>query len=512
MKALITLILPILFFSYTHAQAPAIEWQKSFGGSSSDYGQAIKATPDGGYIAVGRSESTNGDVTGNHGNRDYWVVKLDAMGVIQWQKSLGGASGDDLAYDVENTTDGGYVIAGYTFANDGDVSGNHGNTDCWIVKLNAAGTIQWQKTLGGSGYDEAYAIKATPDGGYIVAGNNRSNDGDVSGNHGSYDYWIVKLDSTGAIMWQKSLGGTGADYARAIENTLDGGYIVAGYTSSNNGDVTGNHGEQDYWIVKLDGNGTMVWQKTLGGTSSDFAYAVQATADGGYVVAGGSSSTNGDITGNHGGQDFWIVKLDANGTILWQKSIGGTSNDFAFSIKTTIDGGFIVAGESTSSDGDVVGNQGGTDYLIVKLDALGTIQWQKTMGGNNNDVPSDIQVTADNGYVIVGYSSSNSGDVTGNHGYQDYWVVKLAPDALGTSTFTKDRIVIYPNPVRSILNIQTATLAQISKVKIIDIQGKIILEQTQNTNTINVENLAKGLYILQAYLGDHMHVSKFIKE
>ena len=188
----------------TFAQAPAIDWQKSFGGTTIESAGIILQTTEGGYIVSCNTQSNDGDVTGNHGNTDIWVVKLSVSGAIQWGKTLGGTE-SDIAQSILKTRDGGYVVAGYTDSNDGDVTGNHGNTDFWVVKLSNAGIIQWQKTLGGTQEDYAYSIQQTIDGGYIVVGNTGSNDGDVTGNHGGSDMWIVKLSATGTFQWQKTL-------------------------------------------------------------------------------------------------------------------------------------------------------------------------------------------------------------------------------------------------------------------------------------------------------------------
>jgi|GEM_PF-365026 len=414
---------------------PAIEWQKSLGGSGADYAFSIQQTVDGGFIVAGYSISNNGDVTGNQGDNDYWIVKLDNVSNIEWQKSLGG-SGDDRANSIQQTVDGGFIVAGSSNSNNGDVTGNQGNNDYWIVKLDNVGNIEWQKSLGGSSVDQATSIQQTVDGGFIVAGRSNSNNGDVTGNQGGTDYWIVKLDNVGNIEWQKSLGGSGTDYALSIQQTVDGGFIVAGYSISNNGDVTGNQGDNDYWIVKFDNIGNIEWQKSLGGSGDDRAYSILQTEDGGFIVAGYSSSNNGDVTGNKGGWDYWIVKLDNVGNIEWQKSLGGNGSDAANSIQQTVDGGFIVAGYSGSNNGDVTGNKGGWDYWIVKLDNVGNIEWQKSLGGSGFDQARSIQQTVDGGFIVTGYSSSNNGDVTGNQGSYDYWIVKLnQPDPIN-SNFT----------------------------------------------------------------------------
>jgi hypothetical protein len=415
----------ILIAAITFAQqAPAIEWQKCLGGTNADYALSIQQTADGGYIVAGWTASNNGDVSGNHGNYDAWVVKLDSAGNMQWQKCLGGTS-DDYAYSIQQTTDGGYIVAGYTASNNGDVSGNHGLYDYWVVKLDPAGTLQWQKCLGGTNDDQAYSIQQTADGGYMVAGVTASNNGDVSGNHGNYDAWVVKLDPAGNMQWQKCLGGTVAEYAYSIQQTADGGYIVAGFTESNDGDVSGNHGLYDYWVVKLDPAGTLQWQKCLGGTDYDQAYSIKQTADGGYIVAGITYSNNVDVSGNHGINDVWVVKLDTSGNIQWQKCLGGTVAEYAFSIQQTADGGYMVAGNTSSNNGDVSGNHGLNDAWVVKLDTSGNIQWQKCRGGTNYDQAQSIQQTADGGYIVAGYTQSNNGDVSGNHGLYDFWVVKL---------------------------------------------------------------------------------------
>ena len=441
-----------LLISFCFAQ-PSIVWQKCLGGSSTDYALSIQQTTDGGSIVAGSSFSNDGDVSGNHGYDDYWVVKLNSAGEIVWQKSLGG-SYYDYAYSIRQTTDGGFIIAGWSESNDGDVSGHHGSTDYydyWVVKLDSVGKIVWQKSLGGSYDDYAVSIQQTSDGEYIVAGVSYSNDGDVSGWHEAYDYWgnpysdywVVKLDSAGEIVWQRSLGGSYDDYAVSIQQTSDGEYIVAGSSLSNDGDVSGNHGSFDYWVVKLNSAGSIVWQRSLGGSSGDYASSIQRTTDGGFIVAGVSYSNDGNVSGHHGSTDYadyWVVKLDSVGEIVWQKSLGGSGSDEAYSIQQTADGGFIVAGVSTSNDGDVSGHHPGghydsdsiwyeyPDYWVVKLNSAGNIEWQTSLGGSIDDYAFSIQQTADGGFIVAGESKSNDGDVSGNHCDSDYWVVKLSPE------------------------------------------------------------------------------------
>ncbi|MCK4664989.1 MAG: T9SS type A sorting domain-containing protein [Bacteroidales bacterium] len=419
-----TIILYLFLFQLFNLNAQGINWASCYGGSNCEFAESIQQTIGGGYIVAGFSDSNDGDVSDNHGYKDYWIVKLDDFGNIEWQKCLGG-SNEDYPRSIQQTTDGGYIVAGWTASNDGNVSGNHGTVDYWIIKLNELGNLEWQKCLGGSDFDVAYSIQQTTDGGYIVAGWAASNDGDVSGNHGEYDYWVVKLDSSGNIEWQKCLGGSNNDLVYSIQQTTDVGYIVAGGTVSNDGDVSENHGNYDYWVVKLDNIGNIEWQKCLGGTGDDKAYSIQQTTDGGYIVAGYSDSNDGDVSGNHGGSDSWVVKLDDSGTIEWQKCLGGWESDGAKSTQQTTDGGYIVVGYTFSNDGNVSGNHGGGDYWIVKLNELGNLEWQKCLGGSDSDCAYSIQQTTDEGYIVAGYTYSNDGDVSGNHGYEDYWVIKL---------------------------------------------------------------------------------------
>src|SRR5205085_2881439 len=181
----------------------------------------------------------------------------------------------------------------------------------------------------------------------------------------------------------KSLGGGAEDKAWSVVQTTDGGFVIAGSSLSNNGDITIPHGDYDYWIVKLDANGNLVWQKSLGGSGDDQAFSIQQTTDGGFIIAGVSYSQDGDVSGNHGSGDYWIAKTDIAANILWEKSFGGTSTDVGYSVQQTIDGGFLVAGSTISNDGDVSQTHGGVDCWVLKLDTSGNLEWQKSLGGSN---------------------------------------------------------------------------------------------------------------------------------
>ncbi len=344
---------------------------------------------------------------------------------IEWQKTLGG-SGFDEAYSIQQTNDNGFVVTGYTNSNDGVVTGNHGSIDAWVIKLTVNGIIEWQKTLGGTGDDIFNCIQQTNDGGFVAAGSSTSNNGDVFGNHGSRDVWVVKLTATGIIEWQKALGGSGIEIANSIQQTIDGGFVIAGATTSNDGDVFGNHGSVDSWIIKLNTTGIIEWQKTLGGNDLDILNSVQQTNDGGFVAAGSTISNDGDVTGNHGGYDAWVIKLLSNGTIDWQKTFGVNNDDRANTIQQTTDGGYVVAGQNSTGYGN---------FWIIKLTVDGNIQWQKDFGGFNEEWAFSIHQSIDGGFVVTGRTASNDIYVLGNHGDRDVWAIKLT--AIGNLQWQK---------------------------------------------------------------------------
>lgn len=476
--------------------------------ANSSYGLQILQTTDGGYIAAGNASSNNGYVSGIHSqSMDMWVIKTNSQGNFQWQKCLGGQAAETAA-TIAQTTDGGYIVAGVASVDGGDVSGSHSGGDMWIVKLDGVGNLVWQKCVGGNGTEKAYSIKQTTDGGYIVAGIADFNEGMVTGHHApsfTTDMWVVKLDSVGDLVWQKCLGGSGDDVAYSISQTTDGGYIVAGRTQSKNGDVLDNHtyydvgsaayvASVDYWVVKLNSTGTIEWKKCLGGTGEDVAYSVQQTSDGGYVVAGRTVSTNGDVTNVIGNRDAWIVKLNNTGNIEWQKSFGGTNNDIAYFIQHTTDGGFVIAGTSLSNNGDLTLNQGQSDYWVFKLNNLGILQWQKSLGGSSVDIAYSLALTNDGGFVVAGTTISQNGDVVGLHynvSATDFWVVKFASHSLDTTDFQHETISLYPNPVNNILY-----LTEIAKNLIIaDLSGKKVITAS-NVSEINLSHLSKGTYLV----------------
>jgi gliding motility-associated-like protein len=426
------LILPVSpVGAHLHAQqtAPAIQWQKCIGGSLADAGNALALTKDGGYIIAGSAKSNDGDFKDNRSKEDYAIVKTDSLGKILWTRNFGGDNAD-IATSVCVATNGGYMVAGYTNSFGGDVGNNNSSTsdatEYWLVKLTETGALDWAKAYGGSNYEYAYNVDNGHDGGYIVVGMSSSGDGDVVGDHGNGDCWILKVDRIGFIQWQRSMGGNNPDVGRSVKATPDGGYIVAGFSFSANGDVQHNNRSGNIWIIKLDGNGKEQWQKSIGGSLPDYAYDIQLVSDGGYIIAGSTRSNDGDISGNHGGADCLVAKLSNKGDMQWIHCFGGSQDDEGRSVQETSDGGFVVAGYTKSSDGDVTGAHSDTDGWIIKLNKQGLLEWQKALGGTKADDAGGVVANANGSIVVVGSVQSNNGDVSGNHSDDaDIWLVKL---------------------------------------------------------------------------------------
>ena len=511
MKKIFLLLIILILPNISPSQAPSIQWQQSYGGTNNDTPLCMRQTTDGGYVIAGYTYSNNGHVTGFQAGFDFWIVKLNADGSLQWQKALGG-NNFDRANCIEQTSDGGYIVAGYSNSTTGDINNNHGGYDYWVVKLSSAGVMEWQKSYGGTGDEQAFGISQTIEGGYIVTGISFSNNGDVTGNHGGGDSWNVKLNSAGTIEWQKTVGGTNKEWSYAIKQIPDGSYIVAGESNSNNGDISGNHGDIDASIYKLSSTGTVVWQKSFGGTLFDYTYDIQQTTDGGYIAVGGTYSTNGDITSNHGNRDIWVIKLTPLGAIDWQKTYGGSSYEHGSTIRQTADGGYLVTGTTSSTDGDVVGLHGPTftDAWLIKISNFGLIQWQRPYGGTNAESGYSGVGTIDGGYVFTSTVSSADGDATTNYGNSDFWVVKLGPDTLGMATNIYDNsLLLYPNPVQDIIYFQTESV--IILAVIYDLLGCKIRTYNIINNSVYIGDLANGNYLLKTYSSDGMYTNKIIK-
>jgi hypothetical protein len=348
-------------------------WKKTFGGSSYDYGYSVQQTADGGYIVAGSIKFSGLN------NYDVYLIKTDSLGDTLWTRTYGDDS-SDAGMDVRQTTDGGYIVVGYT------VSYGSGKSDVYLIKTDSVGDTLWTKTFGGSGWDWGWSVRQTTDGGYIIAGYTDPY------NAGPYDVYLIKTDSLGDMLWTKTFGGSESDYGESVQQTTDGGYIVAGFTRSYGA------GRCDVYLIKTDCLGDTLWTKTYGGSLEDYGHSVQQTTDGGYI-----------ITGQHSG-DVYLLKTDPQGVTIWEKTFGGNQSDEGYSVQQTTDGGYIVVGETKSY------GTGGGDVYLLKIEIFPEIIVTSPNGGEKWLVDSTYNITwtsyETSGAVKIEYSLNNGMDWT----------------------------------------------------------------------------------------------------
>jgi hypothetical protein len=354
----------ILLPSFLHAQ---ITFQRTYGGADSDYGCSVEQTTDGGYIVTGFTYSYGA------GRADMWLIKTDANGDTTWTRTFGGAE-DDAGRSVQQTRDGGFIVAGTTN------SSGAGGDDIWLVRVDAGGNRVWSKTLGGAGQEAGGWVQQTGDGGFIIVGTTRSYGA------GSCDVWLIKTDVSGDTVWTRTYGGSAADIGNAVQQTDDAGFIITGFTESRGA------GGRDVWLVKTNAGGDTIWTRTFGGPGGDEGSSVRQTQDGGYVIA--------SCTESEGLYDAWLIRTDASGSKIWDMAFGGTGDDWGNSVQPTQDGGCVMAGETDYYEG------GFYDAWLIRTDANGDTVWTNTYGGADDDYGNSVQQTTDRGYVVAGYTFS----------------------------------------------------------------------------------------------------------
>ena len=341
-------------------------WHKSYGGPDEDVGNSVQQTTDGGFIVAGHTCSRGG------GGSDVWLLKTNAQGDTLWTRTYGGTN-DDAGYSVLQTTDGGYIIAGTTR------SYGVGDSGVYLVKTNARGDPLWTKTYGGTSYDVGYSIQPTADGGYIIAGLT------ASFGAGSADVYLLKINAQGDTLWTRTYGGTGEDAGFSVRQTTDGGYIIGGVTASFGA------GSYDLYLIKTNAQGDTLWTRTYGGPDDDEGNSVAQTTDGGYIIGGYANSYDAG---------FYLVKTNAQGDTLWTRSYGGPNNGEGYSVQPTADGGCVFAGYAYRG--------GDEDDYVVKTNAKGDTLWTRFYGdgGTGDEWAYSIQLTADGGYIIAGFSDT----------------------------------------------------------------------------------------------------------
>jgi len=408
-------------------------WVKTFGGSEVDEAVGVVESNDGGYVVLGLTNSTDGDVddrSSSIDDYDYWVVKLNSNGEKQWTRSFGGTE-DETATDIKKTSDGGYIISGYSRSNDGDVSGNEGFHDYWLLKIDASGNKIWDKNYGFNGSDKAFGVIQTKDGGYFATGFLDVNESGGQGNdnraaHSLGDYWGIKMDANGDRIWRRYFGGSHVDESKDVLQTSDDGFLLIGVSESSDFDITNARGGNDMWIVKVSQYGDLMWEKSFGGSEIDFGYAVTPTLDGNFIIVGDTRSSDQDVSTSLGNADLWAVKFNgSNGGLIWEKSFGGSLFESARGITRLSDGTYLITGNTRSNNGNVSNNYGLNDAWAIIIDDDGELVLEKTIGGSNLDFAIRSIETSDNQLIIVGNTESSDDDINVNKGKKDFVIIKM---------------------------------------------------------------------------------------
>lgn len=490
---------------------PAIAWEKCYGGSTNDRILSMDITDDGGYFLAMNSNSIDGDFYPAYSLYDTWIVRVNAAGDLLWRTPIGGSM-EERTFEVVTTSDNGCVVIGHSNSTDGQMTGNHGGYDIFVAKLNAQGQVEWLKMYGGSLDETSAAIKTTADGGYIFLGSADSSDGDLTTTPQMSDVWLVKLNASGDILWQKTYGGSAIDVGRAFQSAPDGELVILAGTSSYDGQVSGHHGASDFWVFKVDITGQLVWQRAFGGENVDNPNDIISTNDGGYLAVGSSKSTTGDLNTNQGVYDVWLVKMNFEGELEWQKTYGGTADDLTRSVLQLNNGNFVVPGYSVSSDGDITQNYGLFDFWVFQVNASGTLMWEQNYGGTAIDWVNEAMVLHDGSIIIAGETNSKQDDITFNHGSIDGWLVQLAPTvATSEQTFTETRIS--PNPCTDQVYLQLPEPENIHQIRVVDALGKVVRTQSLSGSTpLDISRLASGAYLVIAQSADNrVYHGKLIK-
>jgi hypothetical protein len=515
MKKIYLVLLISILQQFSFAQS--VEWVKNYGGTARERVYHANPTADGGMILCGFSLSNDNDFAATFGDWDAYIMKLDANGTKQWVKMFGG-SVTDVALPVFQTKDGGYMMGVWSDSKDGDFTGQNGDSDIIAMKLDANGNLLWKKYFGGSDYDSINTIIETADGGFVLAGEIRSKDGDFTSNNGLVDLAIIKIDANGTKQWVKTFGGSLEDIPYSIALGADNAIYVAGTSESKDFDFTQNIGLEDFILIKLSNDGKTHWLKHFGGTGDDDAWRIRTTKDNNFIIVGTSTSTDGHFTKNYGERDAQVMKIDTSGKVLWTKNYGGTSNDLISDVKETADGGLLLLGSSDSEDFDLPKYYGLADYFAIHTDSKGNKRWTKNYGGSEADFGRYIVAGANNSFYLVGYGQSNTNDFPKRYGDFDIQIIKIKNDFVSASAVNWDfELKTYPNPLKTndLLNVSfhSESTSPI-EIHIFNLMGQKCFTQkiqaNEGKNSIEIPfSLAKGIYTLQLQSVDNQ-VSKLI--
>lgn len=395
-----------------------------FGGSANESARAVVATPDGGFAVLGHTQSQDGFLAEKTNNSfDMWLLRFDGGGNLLWQKTYGGP-GNDRGLDLINTPTGNLVLVGFLEGKAPGAPTSPNSQNLWVVQVDAVGTVQWEKTFGYAGSDYATQVIADADGNLVIAGVLDVTASEGLGNqtqkHAGGDYWVLKLNAQGELIWRNYFGGLQADTPYALETTPDGGYLLAGTSDSADTDISQSRGSYDCWVVKIDSQGQLQWEASFGGSQIDTAYALAPLQNGHYRIVGDSRSSDQQVTQNNGAADMWVFDIDLSGELVQEKCIGGSNFDVGRSLYPLSNGCWLLAGSSRSTDGDLQKNQGQNDAWMVVLNPTASeIIWQQTLGGAEVDFAYDAVQLSDGSLIAVGETQSQSGDIPINFGFTD---------------------------------------------------------------------------------------------
>ena len=425
MKAMLTPLMAFTLAASVHAQIPTVAWTRSLGSGYSDAGHFIHQRPDKSFFLAANSGFADGQLGNTTGptNGEVVFIGLDSLGQMQWGNRIGGLGAADINHGAV-MADGNYVFTGNMYDAGQEVPDWEGDHELWIVKVSPTGSIIWERSYGvDDNEDQGLHVAARPDGGCFVSGYRGQN---------NWDVWVIALNSEGDEVWARTYGGGGPDFGNSIVATADGGALLAGWTGSTDGDVSMPlHGTYDGWLVKLDADGDIEWDRTYGCPSVNHFLDLLSLSNGDYLVLGASNSSGGDTPDNHGSWDVWLMRVDASGTILWSHSYGGSDPDSPWSMMP-YQGNYLIAASANSSDGDVSvsynvltnGVPYGEDGWLLLVSPNGDLLWEKSLGGSNADGLYAL-APADDGFVVTGTSMSADHFVPGNVAYQDIWTMRF---------------------------------------------------------------------------------------
>lgn len=457
-------------------------WSKTFGGSANDYAYAVQQTTDGGYIITGSTASFGA------GNDDVYLIKTDSTGNTLWNITWGGSK-FEVGEAVQQTTDGGFIVTGYT-----NSFSMLGSGDAYLIKVDSGGSILWSKIFGGSsGNDYGFSIQQAVDGGFIIAGMTNS-----FGSGIYYDVCLFKTDSNGNLLWAKNFGGSNDDSGLSVQETTDGGFVITGVAKSFSA------GNYDVYLLKTDSSGSLLWSKTFGGSDTDQGNSVNQTTDGGFVVAGMTKSFGA------GGYDAYLVKTDSTGNPLWTKTFGRSAWELGYSVLQANDGGFIVAGD-TDTPVNLFGN-----IYVIKTDSNGNSGCDE---GNPNTIvttPSTIEANL--------ATQVSSGGVMGNPATQTASGgigITICSGVVGEDEIAQEEVIsIYPNPTSGVFELRIANLAclpagcQNCGLKVCNVLGETIYQSEIHNpkSEIDLSEAPSGIYFVKVKTPDGVGVKKIIKE